>query len=182
MHSDRNKAVESLSVDKLRFRGFVVLGLLLGAVFGIGNLIATRLNPLGEDSPIALLVFYGPMFGIWGLAGFAAARQTGRLLDGVKVGALVALITFIVFDVAVIVRANLFLEILSQRSDWQNMMVRFQASGSKSLRSFANYVYLTDAPFKILVASTIGIITGLIGGVIGSLRHRAFETSASPRA
>ena len=43
----------------------VTLGLGLGAGFGLWNLVATRLDPLAEDTPIALLVFYGPMFAIW---------------------------------------------------------------------------------------------------------------------
>ena len=56
----------------------VLLGLLLGAVFGLWNLIATRLDPLAEDTPTALMIFYGPMFAIWGFAGFGASRRTAK--------------------------------------------------------------------------------------------------------
>src|SRR5262249_61141881 len=94
---------------------------LLGAGFGLWNLIVTGLDPLAEDSPVALLVFYGPMFTVWGLAGFGASRRTGRLRDAVKVGATVGFVTFVVYTLAVIVRVNLFLDTLSQRSDWQNL-------------------------------------------------------------
>lgn len=153
-------------------RKILALGLLLGAGFGLWNLIATRLNPLAEDDLFPLLVFYGPMFTIWGFTGFVASRRTGRLLDAVKVGATVAFVTFVVYDFAVIVRVNLFLDTLSQRSDWQNLMERFQASGFESLRAYANYNYLTGAPFKILVASIIGAGTGLVGGFFGSLGRR----------
>ena len=153
-------------------RRILALGLLLGAGFGLWNLIVTQLDPLAEDTPIALLMFYGPMFAIWGLAGFGASRRTGRLWDAVKVGAWVAFVTFVVFDLTVMVRVNLFLDTLTQRSDWQNLMARFQASGFESLRVYANYVYVTGSPFKILVASIIGAGTGLVGGFFGSLGRR----------
>jgi hypothetical protein len=90
-------------------RRFVILGLVVGAGFGLWDLIVTLVNPLAEDDPSALLLFYGPMFAIWGLAGFVAARRTGRIVDGVMVAAIVAFVTFVVFDVAAIVRVNVFL-------------------------------------------------------------------------
>jgi hypothetical protein len=121
----------------------------------------------------ALLVFYGPMFAFWGLAGFAASRRTGRLVDGAKVGATVAFVTFAIFVGVRIVGVNLFLESTSQRADWQSLMMRFRASGFENLRLYANYEYLTGAPFKILVASVIGVCTGLVGGVFGILSLRA---------
>ncbi|PYR95544.1 MAG: hypothetical protein DMF84_00375 [Acidobacteria bacterium] len=147
----------------------VMLGLVLGAAFGLWNLVVTVWNPLLDDSPLTLLMFYGPMFAIWGVAGYRASRRTGRLVDGVKVGATVAFVTFLVFNLAVILRVNLFLDALTERSDWRNLVLRFQASGFESLRTYANYAYLTGAPFKILVASVIGAGTGLVGGFVGSL-------------
>jgi hypothetical protein len=149
----------------------LALGVLLGAGFGLWNLIATQLDPVAEDTPLALLVFYGPMFAVWGLAGFGASRQAGRPLDGVKVGAAVAFVTFVVYTFSVIVRVNLFLDAMTQRPDWQNLVARFQASGFESLRMYVNYVYLIGAPFKILVASSIGAVTGLVGGFLGSFAH-----------
>ena len=112
------------------------------------------------------------MFTTWGLAGFRASRRTGRLLDGVTVGAAVALITFVVFTLVVIVRVNLLLDTMTRRPDWQNLMARFQASGFESLSVYVNYEYLTGAPFKLLVASMIGAGCGLIGGLFGSHRKR----------
>jgi hypothetical protein len=154
--------------DLERPRNAIALGLVVGSVFGIWNLIATQLDPLAEDSPSALLVFYGPMFVTWGAGGFAASRRTGRLLDGIKVGALVAFVSFFVYVVTQFVRVNVFLDILRRRSDWQNLMVRFQNSGYGSLREYVNYVGLAGAPFKILVASIIGGVTGLVGGALGT--------------
>jgi hypothetical protein len=153
-------------------RSAVLFGLAVGAGFGVWNLIATWLDPLAEDTPMALLIFYGPMFATWGLAGFVASRQTGRISDGIKVGVTVAFFTFVVYDVTQFIRVNSFLDSLTQRSDWQNMMATFENSGSRSLRSYVNYVGLTGAPFKALVASVIGAGSGMIGGSVGKLsRH-----------
>jgi hypothetical protein len=157
----------------------VLLGLLVGASFGLWNLIATRLNPLAEDTPRALLVFYGPMFAAWGLAGFAVTRRTGRVFDGAKVGATVACATFVMYVATQFVRVNVFLDVISQRSDWQDLMARFRESGSGNLRWYANYVGLTGAPFKILVATMIGAGTGLLGGFLGTLGRHERARSAS---
>ena len=159
----------------------VLLGLSLGVVFGLWNLIATQLDPLADDSSIALLEFYGPMFAVWGLAGWTASRRSGRVVDGVKVGAMVAFVTFVVFDLMVILRVNLFLDALSHRSDWQHLMARFRGSGFESLRVFANYVYLTAAPFKIMVATLIGAVVGLLGGSLGCLGRREQAARATER-
>ena len=169
MQSSRN--CSSLK-GAIPMRRVLALGLFLGAAFGLWNLIVTHMDPLAEDSPTALLGFYGPMFAIWGLAGLGASRRTGRLRDAVKVGTAIAFVTFVVFDLAVILRVNLFLDELRQRSDWQGLMERFQASGFQSLRTYANYAYVTGAPFKILVASMIGSLTGLVGGFFGILGRR----------
>jgi hypothetical protein len=150
----------------------VKLGLVLGATFGIWVLIYTKVNPLAEDTPRALLTFYGPMFTFWGMAGFGATRRNGRLLDAIKVGATVALVTFVVYDLAQFVRVNLFLDAIRHRSDWQHMMSRFEQSGYESLRRYVNYIGLTGAPLKILAATTIGACMGAIGGLFASLARR----------
>jgi hypothetical protein len=142
----------------------LLTGLGLGAVFSTWNVIAARLSPLADDSAAALLMFYGPMFTAWGLVGFVATRRTTRLSSGVKAGAAVAFVTFAVFTAAVIIRVNLSLDTVSHRPDWQNLVARFRESGSQSLRAYVNYVYLTGAPFKILVASVIGSSVGFVGG------------------
>lgn len=150
----------------------VRLGLVLGAAFGLWNLVVTMWDPLLDDTPFALLMFYGPMFAIWGFAAYRASRRTGRLVDGITAAATIASVTFVVFTVGVILRVNVFLDVMKQRSDWQNMLLRFQASGFDSLRTYVNYEYVKGAPFKILVASAIGAVTGLVGGLFGSLGGR----------
>jgi hypothetical protein len=40
----------------------LVLGIIVGLTFGAMDLIVTWLFPLADDTPGALLTFYGPMF------------------------------------------------------------------------------------------------------------------------
>jgi hypothetical protein len=47
----------------------VMLGAALGLIFGAWNVIVSVLAPLTDDTPLALLSFYGPMFAAWGFAG-----------------------------------------------------------------------------------------------------------------
>jgi hypothetical protein len=111
----------------------IALGALLGAIFGAWDILVTAVDPLADDTPAALFIFYGPMFTAWGLAGFAAARRSGRLTRGGKAGGIVALVTFVVFWIANLARVNLFLNAMGGRADWQNLVVRFQTSGFESL-------------------------------------------------
>jgi hypothetical protein len=150
-----------------------VLGAVLGTIFGMWNMVATRLDPLADDTAVALLLFYGPMFTAWGAAGFVAARRNGRIIEAIKVGATVGFVTFVVFSVANLVRVNLFLETVRHRADWQGLIVRYQASGFESFRAFANYDYVTGAPLTLFVPSVIGAMTGLIGGLFAIVgRHQ----------
>lgn len=144
--------------------GALAVGLVLGVVFSVLNVISAYVAPLADDSLTAIAAFYGPMFLTWGLAGFAAARHSGKPLVGLKTGALVAFGTFVVLTIVVIVRVNLSLHLMTQRPDWQNLIARFNASGFENLRIYVNYEYLKGAPFKILVASTIGAVFGFLGG------------------
>lgn len=113
--------------------------------------------------------FYGPMFTIWSVAGFGAYRRTGKLKDAIKVGATVGLVTFVVFDLAVLVRANLFLEAISQRSDWRGLLANYHVSGLESLRVYVNDMYVTGIPVTFLVGALIGAGSGLFGGLMGSV-------------
>ena len=144
----------------------LLLGLMVGLAFGAVNLLMTWMYPVADDTPGALLMFYGPMFFLWAFAAFRASRRSGRFLTGVTTGMLVAFATFCVFDLLVILRVNLFLNELTGRADWQNMMGRFHASGFDSLRTFVNVNYLKGAPFKIAVASAIGALMGVVGGFV----------------
>ena len=148
----------------------LLAGVIMGIGFGCVNLLSSWLDPLQDDSRGALLRFYGPMFFLWALVAFRAAQRDRRLWSGIITGMLVAFATFCVFDVLVILRVNLFLADLTGRADWQNMMMRFRASDSDSLRLFVTLDYLKGAPLKIGTASAIGALMGAIGGALGRLR------------
>ena len=153
-------------------RHVLVLGVIVGLVFGFINLLHSWLYPLADDTIGALLRFYVPMFFLWALASFYAVRHTGRLLVGVTTGVTIAFATFCVFDLLIFVRINLFLNELTGRADWQNMMMRFRASGVDSLRMFVNLDYLQGAPLKLAVSSAIGAIMGGVGGLLGHQTQR----------
>ena len=147
----------------------LLLGFVLGLVFGIVDLLFTWVEPRSEDSIPALLRFYGPMFFSWACVSFRSARRSARLSTGVTNGFVVAFGTFCIFDAINLLRVNLFLADLPGRADWQNMMQRFRASEVDSLRLFVNVEYLEGAPFKVGAASLIGAVIGLIGGALGRL-------------
>jgi hypothetical protein len=160
-------------------RQLVAFGALLGLVFGTWNIVASVVAPVMDDTPLALLSFYGPMFAAWGFAGSTAFRRTRRFRSAAAAGGMVALVTFVVFTVIVIARMNLSLDTIVRRPDWQNMVARYPESGFGSFRAYANYIYLTGAPFKIAVASMIGVLSGFVGGVVSGVgRTRTTATKA----
>jgi hypothetical protein len=91
---------------------------------------------MADDTPTALLAFYGPMFSVWAAAAFVATRRTGRVSTGVTTGAVVPFATFCIYSLLVVLRVNLLLHELTSRADWRNLMVQFKASGYDSLRTF----------------------------------------------
>jgi hypothetical protein len=147
----------------------LLLGLLIGLVFGAVNLVFTWLAPLEDDTPGVLLRAFGPMFFLWTFASFRAARRHGKLLSGVATGLIVAFATISVFAVLNFVRFHVFLSDLTGRADWQGMMARFRASDYNSLRTFVTLESIKAAPVMIGVGSVIGTVMGVIGGLLGLL-------------
>jgi hypothetical protein len=159
---------------------FALVGCAMGLVLGSWNLIAFWLNPL-DDGVAGMLIVYGPMFISWSVAGFMAARRTGRLTEAAKAGTVLAFATFAIFWVANIVRVNLFLDMLREWPGWQQAVVaRYRESGFESFRAFTNYQYLVDAPLKIAVPTVIGALLASIGGLAGMAGRRTQLTSKVP--
>jgi hypothetical protein len=73
----------------------LLLGFVLGLVFGVVDLLFTWVAPLSDDSIPALLRFYGPMFFSWAFVSFRSVRRRGRLSRGVTTGFVVAFGTFL---------------------------------------------------------------------------------------
>jgi hypothetical protein len=105
----------------------------------------------------------------WGVVGFLDHRSRGSLIHAVASGAVVALVTFAVFYCAILLRINLFLEVLRSREDWTRLVTLFPSSGFQSFRAFANYDYAVGAPLKLAVATMIGAVTGLAGGLFSTV-------------
>ena len=156
-----------------------VLGFFIGLGFGLQNLLMTWLYPLTADTVGVLLRVYGPMFTAWAATAFFATRRTGRFRDGLIAGAVVACATFCVLDVLVIARNNIFLNAMTASPDWRNLMAGFESSGFKNVRGYINYHYVSQAPFKILIATIIGSCMGLIGGGLGLVSPRVRRLSAT---
>jgi hypothetical protein len=151
----------------LSFVDAITLGFIIGGLAATANLIATPLLPDAEDTPAALLAFYGPMLLMWALFCFATYRRSRSLAQAIKAGALIGFVTFAIFQVGNLVRVNLFLDTVSHRDDWRNMLSSYRTSGFGSFRAYTNYIYAVMTPLLLLVGSTIGAATGLVGGLLG---------------
>ena len=156
-----------------------IVGLGLGVLFGSANLVLAWLRPLDDDTPGALLRFYGPMFLAWAAVAFRAARRTGRLQSGMTAGTAVACATFTTFSLLVLLRVELFLDVLSARADWQRLVMRFRQSDFESLRAFVTLDYIKGLPFKIGVASAVGGLVGAIGGGLAKSKRLGVAAPAS---
>ena len=150
-------------VDGIRF------GVMLGAVLGAWILIGTAIDPLAEDTSIAVGAMFGSVFVLLGLPGFLARQGGAPLTDAMKAGAVAGVKTFALFHWLSVLRVNLFLDTIRHRSDWQGLLSGYEQSGAESLRAYANYVYLRGT-LPILAAGTVaGEIAGMLGGVVGGV-------------
>lgn len=155
--------------------GFVtpaMLGLAMGTVLGVLNLIATARDPLADDEGAEMLVFAALVLLAWSATGFVAARRTRRVADGVKAGIVIGLAMMAVFHLAAIVRVNLFLDLIRDRGDWQNLLARFGGSGFSSLRAYANDEYLRSTPLVVGIGAAAGAVAGLLGGTAAATARR----------
>jgi hypothetical protein len=146
-------------VDGIRF------GVMLGIVLGAWILIDTAIDPLGEDTPIAVGTMFSSVFVLLSLPGFLARQRGAPLTDAIKAGAVAGVTTFAIFHWLSLLRVNLFLDTIRRRSDWQGLLLRYEQSGFESLRAYANYVYIRAT----LVISAAGTVAGAIAGMLGGL-------------
>ena len=115
---------------------------------------------------------FGSVFLLLAVPGFAARRRGGHFGDAIKAGAVAGAITFALFLLFGILRVNLFLDVIRERSDWQNLVADFGRSGFHSLRAYANYVYAQGIFVFPLIGVVGGAISGAIGGAFGGLIQR----------
>ena len=143
----------------------VIFGLVLGTLLGGWILVSTVVAPLAEDTPVIVATMFGAVFLALAVPGFAARRRGGHFLDALEAGAIAGAITFALFLLSGILRVNLFLDVIRNRSDWENLVADYARSDFESLRAYANYVYAKG----IVVFPVVGVVAGAISGSLGGL-------------
>jgi hypothetical protein len=146
----------------------VAFGLLLGSMLGAWILASTIVSPLADDTPFGVGIMFGLVLLALTVPGFAARRRGSRSGDVLVVGAVAGAITFALFLLFGIVRVNLFLETIRQRSDWQNLVADYARSDFHSLRAYANSVYARQVVVFPVVGGVAGAISSALGGFVAS--------------
>src|SRR5215510_6989269 len=116
-----------------------------------------------EAGPLILAVNLAT-FLYYGAAGFWCARRSGRSRDGIRIGALTALVGMgLVIGIFAAVD-NIFLDTVSREVD---KIRGFQLhSDYASMRAYINWSLLTGALFVLPALAMIGAALGGIGGVL----------------
>ena len=132
-----------------------LVGLGLGFVLGLANLIRTLFRPLSDDNPAATIGAALSVLVLWAAMALVATWRSQRLDRAMWFGAIEGAWTLAIFHLAAIVRVNLFLATIQYREDWHGLLVRFGDSGFHSLRMFANYQYRTGMPLVIAIERSL---------------------------
>ena len=150
------------------FANSVTFGVALGTLLGVWILVNTVISPLSEDTALNVGAMFGVVFLLLSIPGVAVRRRGGRVIESVRAGAIAGAITFALFLFFGIVRVNLFLDVIRNRSDWQGLISNFQQSGFQSLRLYANYVYARQILLIPLIGAMGGTVSGVVGGLLGN--------------
>jgi hypothetical protein len=156
----------------------LLAGLAVGFVFGGASIVDTAVEPLRPDSIGGDLVQLAVLSSAITLTVAALLRRGSRMSDAWRTGVLVSIATVLMGNAMNLVRVNVFLEVIQYRDDWQGLMVQYHASGSDSLRAFANYTFLRGTPFVLVLASILGTISGAAARVVSWLFGATPRTSS----
>ena len=120
---------------------------------------------------LATLLYYGA-------AGFFSVRKSGHVRDGMRIGAITAVIglglaiaTFALLD-------NIFLETVSQQVD-KIRGFQLHPSEFSSMRAYINWSHLGGAVFVLPLFGLIGAACGGLGGVLAGSKT---NSEAVPRS
>jgi len=152
----------------------VTFGAVLGTLLGGGILVSTLVAPLADDTPVLVATMFGVVFLALAVPGFAARRRGGHFVDALQAGGVAGTITFTLFLLLGILRVNLFLDVIRNRSDWQNLVADYAHSDFQSLRGYANFVYAK----QIVAFAVVGVVAGAISGSLGGLLAGVVRRSA----
>jgi hypothetical protein len=153
----------------LSFVSPLVWGLAIGVLLGTLQLLDTAFEPLSDDSAGVMMGILATLLMLWTLASIAAGLPSRRFRHALTAGVLAGIATMAVIDLTSILRVNIFLDQIRYRDDWTNLVVRFEASGSQSLREYANWEYVRGTPFVLGLGAIAGGISGAIAGLINGM-------------
>jgi hypothetical protein len=149
-----------------------LIGCAFGAVLGVMTLVDTAREPLADDAATTMLAWVGVVVLLWSAATVAVTWRTRRMSDAITVGAILGVMALAVFQLAAIVRVNVFLDTIQHRDDWRNLVARYNQSGFHSLRAYANYEYaVMVTPILLAIGAIAGSICGMIGAIVHKMRQ-----------
>jgi hypothetical protein len=119
-----------------------------------------------ESGPLILGVYLAT-FLYYGAAGFWGARRSGRSRDGIRIGALTALVGMGLVIAIFAAVDNIFLDTVSKEVD-KIRGFQLHQSDFASMRAYINWGLLTGALFVLPALTMIGAALGGIGGVLAA--------------
>jgi hypothetical protein len=146
-------------------------GLYMGALFAPFIVLSQAIFPSNRSDDEAgglILAIYLATFVYYGAAGFLGVQKSLQARDGIRVGALTALLGMGLIIAMFALVDNLFLETVSQQVD---KIRGFEHSHYVSMRSYINWSLLTGA---IFVGPFFGVIGAAFGGFGGLLAARIY--------
>jgi hypothetical protein len=154
-----------------------LFGLLAGGVFAAEILLEYALLP--KDNTSWGIAEFGIVFALYFFASFWAAYRRHRLGTGVLTAVLSAMVSSLLWLIAVLAAFYLFrgterqVQVFTAEGNYQD----FTASGMANFDAWTMEDFLGAAFFHSMLGPAIAAFLGLIGGAIGRLVGRATESS-----
>ena len=143
-------------------------GLWMGACFAPWIVLSQAVFPSNRSDDEfggLILSVYLATFVYYGAAGVFSVRKSNRIRDGLRVGAVTAVIGMGLITAVFTLVDNIFLETVSQQVD---KIRGFQLHQSQypSMRAYINWSMLEGAAFGLPVFGLIGAACGGLGGIL----------------
>jgi hypothetical protein len=144
-------------------------GLYMGAFFVplIGLLHIFPSNGSDDEHDGLILAIYLATFLYYGTAGFLGVRRSLRVWDGVRIGAMTAILGVALIVAAFALFDNIFFETVSQQVD-KIRGFELHRGQFASMRAYINWSHLDGAFFVLPIFGLIGAACGGIGGLLVS--------------
>ena len=155
-------------------------GLWMGACFAPLIVLSQAVFPSNrsDDEFGELILFvYLATFVYYGATGFFSVRKSNHLRDGMRIGAITAVIGMSLIVSVFVVVDNIFIETVSQQVDKIRAFQLHQSQYS-SMRAYINWSMLKGSLFTLPVIGLIGAACGGLGGVLAK-NTGAYATNSS---